>query len=527
MSATPAQRGSTNPSPQLSPAGKGSEATRRGLVSPSPSAWGLVRHELLFLSYALLEIALVTPVVLVILSWARYWPPLHVALWMLLVMLLPLNFIRLMGLLHWDVKRQRRVLIIALLLTLLLSWRLLLYDAASLFDLGWLRLFLGSFAEGGNLLWTRDLSVFLITLLLWWRGIRLAMRHPEINNIGLRLRLGGLILLPLIVWFGTSFLDVSMVPFVLLFFLAGLTAVSLVRAENIEQERSGTAATLDARWFVGVLAAAAGVVLVAGVAAAFVAGDSLFEVLAWLSPLWQALQFGATVAGVVLFQITYPALQLLAIVAQFVGTILAALLSQMGAALRQANILQQVPTPELPTATPTPDALAAELGGRALTVGIMLGLIVLVALALARAYQQATFAARDSARSRHETAEDEEPGLGRRVLGRLGLLRQWRAAASVRRIYRQMCRAAGAAGYPRLGAETPYEYLPSLDRAWPDHAAETRAITEAFIRVRYGEIPETEEELEGIRAAWRRLEAAELHHRETVADAGVKLTTRE
>ena len=31
------------------------------------------------------------------------------------------------------------------------------------------------------------------------------------------------------------------------------------------------------------------------------------------------------------------------------------------------------------------------------------------------------------------------------------------------------------------------------------------SITEAFVRVRYGEVPETEEELEQIRAAWRRL----------------------
>lgn len=520
-------RGSTLPAPRPLPDGRASLTARRGLVAPSATVWGLLRHELLFLSYALLEIALITPVVLVILSWARYWSALYVALWLLLVMLLPLNIIRLMGLLQWDMRRQRRVLILALLLTLLLSWRLLLYDAASLFDLGWLRRFLGSFAEGGNLLWTRDLSVFIITTLLWWRGIRLAIRHPEINNVGLRLRLGGLILLPLIIWFG-SFLDVSMVPFVLLFFLAGLVTVSLVRAENIEQERSGTAATLDARWFAGVLAAAAGVVLLAGVAAAFIAGDSLFVVLAWLAPLWQALQFGATVAGVILFQITYPAFQLLAVIVQFLGNILAALLGQVGAALRQANIIQPVPTPELPTATPTPNAVVAELGGKALTVGIMFGLIILVALALARAYQQATYAARGSERSRRPESEDEEPGLGRRMLERLGLLRGWRAAASVRRIYRQMCRAAGAAGYPRLGAETPYEYLPSLGRAWPDHALETRAITEAFIRVRYGEIPETEEELEAIRAAWRTLAAAELQpHEKAASDAGVKLAKKE
>jgi hypothetical protein len=44
---------------------------------------------------------------------------------------------------------------------------------------------------------------------------------------------------------------------------------------------------------------------------------------------------------------------------------------------------------------------------------------------------------------------------------------------------------------------------------WPENAAEARLITDAFIRVRYGELPETAEELEAIRAAWRRLEASE------------------
>ncbi len=100
----------------------------------------------------------------------------------------------------------------------------------------------------------------------------------------------------------------------------------------------------------------------------------------------------------------------------------------------------------------------------------MIALLVLIALALARTYQKATFAARDSERSRAMTEGDDETGLGRRVLERLGLLRQWRAAASVRRIYKQMCRTAGAAGYPRLGTETPYEYLPTLTRVWVHNA---------------------------------------------------------
>jgi hypothetical protein len=78
-----------------------------------------------------------------------------------------------------------------------------------------------------------------------------------------------------------------------------------------------------------------------------------------------------------------------------------------------------------------------------------------------------------------------------------------------------------------MGAETPYEYLPTLARVWPEYAAESRLITEAFIRVRYGEVPETVDELEIIRDAWRRLEAAEPNRRGAAVEQGPTLSKRE
>jgi len=505
----------------------GAQLTRRGLAAPGATAWGYIRHELLFLCFALMEIGLLTPLVLVILGWARYWSPAAVTLWLLLTMLLPLNLIRVMSLLHISIRGQRRALMGALLLVILVSWRQLLYTPAGLFDFGWLRQFAASLGDSGNLIWARDLSVFLVTLLVWWRGIRLTGRAPEINNVGLRLRLGGLIFAPLIVWFASSFLSTSVVPFVLMFFLAALLAVALVRAENVEQEQRGTAATLNARWFAVVAGAAATITLLGGMIAAFISGDSLYTVLAWLSPLWRALQFGATVAFAVLFELVYPAFELLAVLVGYLGRFLALVLGQVAAQLRRADILSPLETPVVPTPTTTPGGAVAALTGQAVTVIIMLGLIILVGLALARVYQQATFAARASAPSRTSDADEDEPGLGRRLLERLGLLRQWRVAASIRRIYRLMCRAAAAAGYPRLEAETPYEYLPTASKVWPDYAVEVRQITEAFIRVRYGEVPETREELAEIHEAWRRLEAATPQRRVTTGTEVVALTKRE
>jgi len=103
------------------------------------------------------------------------------------------------------------------------------------------------------------------------------------------------------------------------------------------------------------------------------------------------------------------------------------------------------------------------------------------------------------------------------------LLRSWRAALSIRRIYQQMCRAAEGAGYPRPEFQTPYEYLPALAEVWPGNTADSRLITNAFVKVRYGEVPESREELEAIRSAWRQLEATEPNRRKTGQTPAPKL----
>jgi hypothetical protein len=105
-----------------------------------------------------------------------------------------------------------------------------------------------------------------------------------------------------------------------------------------------------------------------------------------------------------------------------------------------------------------------------------------------------------------ESLSGKRPSFGNRLLNRLGFLRRWQTAASIRRIYQDMSNLAGSSGYPRVESETPYEYLKTLNDAWPEHTAQTQLITEAYNRVRYGEIPETAEELDNIQAAWKQLE---------------------
>lgn len=500
----------TNSSPRLT----GPLPLESALVPPAAPdrapIWPQIRHDLVYLSFALQEASLLTPLALVVMGWSRFWPPVQVLFWLFLLMLIPLNLLRLMSLLHWDRTRQRRVMALAMVLAVFLSWRVLLYEAASPWDFGWLGRFATNMAEGGNLVWTRDLSVFVLTILAWWRGMLLAVKPLEISNAGLRLRVGGLIIAPIIAWLGASFLDFSVVPFILLFFLSSLASVALVRAEQIEADRTGHAATLDVTWFLTVLAAGVGTVVLGGALAAFLSGNSLFEVLSIFSPLWRTLQFAGTVTALTIFELLRPFLDVLGGVLIWLGEILAAIFGRVSEGMRflSNDLLQQAP---VPTPEATVGAITAPEGTAKIIAGaVMLAVIVLVAWGLSRLYQQAAFAARDSGRSDPlDGPEGEELGFVNRLLHRLGFFQQLRAAASIRRIYEAMCRAADAAGYPRLETETPYEYLGTLAQAWPDQTADSRLITEAFIRIRYGELPETQEELDAIRAAWKRLEAAE------------------
>ena len=79
-------------------------------------AWNTLRTELLYVVWALMEIALIVPVVLTVMNWARYWPPGQTAAWLLLLMLLPFNLARLLSLLGVSKQNQQTVLAVSLLL---------------------------------------------------------------------------------------------------------------------------------------------------------------------------------------------------------------------------------------------------------------------------------------------------------------------------------------------------------------------------------------------------------------------------
>jgi hypothetical protein len=79
------------------------------------------------------------------------------------------------------------------------------------------------------------------------------------------------------------------------------------------------------------------------------------------------------------------------------------------------------------------------------------------------------------------------------------------AAARIRRIYARLLKLSARLGTLRPASRTPLEFLPNLQALFPSMTVELDTITQAYLRVRYGELPETVEEVQMVEHAWGRV----------------------
>ncbi|MEN6410437.1 MAG: DUF4129 domain-containing protein, partial [Anaerolineaceae bacterium] len=88
--------------------------------------------------------------------------------------------------------------------------------------------------------------------------------------------------------------------------------------------------------------------------------------------------------------------------------------------------------------------------------------------------------------------------------------RKW-AEARIRWVYAQLMALCARLNIPRPAATTPLEFLPVMAHTLPESHEDLRQITQAYLQVRYGEVPETEDAVEQVLSAWRRVDAAGRH----------------
>lgn len=471
-----------------------------------PHDWLRIRRELTFLAFAAMEMCWFTPWYRALTPGAAATPPASAYSILLGFVLASMSAARAMHALRIKMRLQRGVLAGLLFVSLLVGLRWLLYRAGSVSLSELATRPIRSFSDAGGLI-PEELVVALGVLFCWWRGLRLAAVGLSPARAGFALRFG-VVAFVLFILLNTLSTGEDPTPFVPPFFLAGLVALGLTRVESLREVRGGMRTPFGAGWL-GFLGGAALVIVLAGAwAAAALGGEAPRLALRWLTPV-----------GYVLFAL---ALVLLSPLLLLMELLIRWLMSRMDlrAALRGLGVLGSL-VENLqawldgllrPAATLAPDWSRARLL-------FYLTLLLLIMLGVIRTLRRP--------RRRVRLPEDEAgesllsasavlaslgdmlkaglSGLGEAagLLGRFGAGRDLLAALTIRRIYARTARLSANLGYPRSPAETPFEFQPTLGRAFPGLEAEIGMITQAYVGVHYGELPEDQAGLESVRAAWQ------------------------
>lgn len=488
------------------------------------------RHRLIFICLAGMEMAWLTPLLLLFLQARRVWradlalpPPSPLALFAVLWVSLLLLMLMLDILQRRDLESPQFELSVLglLLLTTLLAIRFGLYSRALLTDMAWLRntadaIF--NFQRGLR----PELFFFVVMLFLWQRAASASNRDLGFFSIGVAFRLGILLLtvggglLAGVAPTSASSVEpqaLVAVQFVWLYFFLGLTAVALTRIDQQAVRGYDSAGVMMPAGRLAQLLAMIGVTLGAtALLAAVVTPQGILALIRWLGPLWVILGRVLSFVLDALFAVLAPILEWLfqSLVGLFRNSSLLTSLDNIIQRMQAASLDTQVTTQ--PTADPIPPWIW--VAARYALVLVILGLmIVFVLLMLGRVR-------RSRAADQVEDATREDLTFGgnslrrgwrrlrnlARLVRRYGLGSQLLAAISVQNLYANLTRLARQRGFARPPAVAPDEYLPSLHQAFPGQDIALQRLTLAYMRVHYGDHPISETDLAQLRADFRAIQ---------------------
>jgi Domain of unknown function (DUF4129) len=360
----------------------------------------------------------------------------------------------------------------------------------------------------------RPAAVLIVaaTFWLWWRGANLARDTIDTHTVwrhfqqGLLMLAVGNIYLHMVLQISTGFGPI------LLFLFASLMAMAMTRVSGIAEFYGKAQKGLGRRWFFFTLGVLTLVLGVSAIVTSLLTGqfssllDQIGLVIEWLLV---PVAFIASLFAYILFYIGV-----------FIGTLLTPLLPkiqgefQLPTPLPNDLLGTQTPNQPAPTIFDSPAFATLE------TVLFWLIVVILVALlfgVVGRRYLRRRRADYDEPEAmledrdllslmRQRLAERARQIADLLNPGRFSRSQRAKAATRIRQIYADFLDLCQDLGHPRPQPETPFEFLASLQGqifqgAWP----ELNLITQAYVEVRYGELPEDQGEMDAIEAAWKRL----------------------
>ncbi len=350
----------------------------------------------------------------------------------------------------------------------------------------------------------------LAVVLIWRRGTQLARIAVGPIAVQRTFRTGLLVLL--FVGVIGSGIGSGIPAFaVLLFLLAAMISMASARLSSLSVLRGGRGVPFDRGWLLNLTLMAVLVLFVIGVAA-LITGTVLSEFVARLF---------LGIIGILAFLIMLilePLIMLLLPPLSWLLERFAALIS--GVPLMEESEVRmpdvQMLVEELAAETTQPAWV--EILNSAMAVLIIGGGIFLLAVIVLASLRQTLSRRRASMLLESDQfSVIDSPGHFMRValqeqvdrfadrISRLRPATQLLGAFRIRLVYAKLMALSSRRGTTRPRATTPTEFLPTLEDAFPENRDDLRIITNAYLRIRYGELPETQQEIDMVETAWDRI----------------------
>jgi hypothetical protein len=461
-------------------------------------------RELAIISLMVMELSWVAP-------WYRSLTPetYAMSIWRVFIVLLGFLLIanlstRLMNFLNLKIQIRRAVTLILIVLSIYIGLKLLLFETN---PLSFAELFNRPFRAFSDVrgLIPDEFLVIVVVLVVYWRGLALAAKYIDPMSVRQNFYLG---LGMFVAYIMVNTLVTGETPGAMLytFFVSALISMAAARIFTITQLRGGARNPFDFRWFMGVLIITLVVVGLAGF-------------LAWLVSDRTSIISGIGGLAMGIFGVLM--LVLISPVIFIVERLSSSMPQASGAVQSMMNVLEDLRNTFGSIANNLFELfnIPSLLNWMQLLKPILLwGFVIAIFLAIVFSISRWLMNERSSDLDEREgliergdvlgmlrkAIQDRLDGLGQSLRNRTNLRagQRWLAAAKIRRIYSHMMELANQLGVPRPPASTPLEFQPVLEDLLPDGREEVRVITAAYLRVRYGELPETNQEINQVENAW-------------------------
>jgi hypothetical protein len=336
----------------------------------------------------------------------------------------------------------------------------------------------------------------------WYRGFTLAHDGVRPVVVWKRFRFG--LVAMLFYLFFVDRLRTSLGPgYAMAFLFFGLFGMILTRIGFVNLVQGAQKNPFDRRWSISVAGTVGLVILFSGLLSSLLTGR-------FVSVLDLIKQFIQLLITVVLFILNIPAL----IVAFVIWPIIVLINQYLAAHPGNFESLEMLNLDLLGSFTETPAGTTPQILIQLTAICFWFWLVMLAVMLLLRARR----AYLTSYKSEPEAPEDIlKQGEARRlvrqalqeawegILDRLRPAQRRMAAARIRQIYQDLMDLCAARKMPRQPACTPLEFLPEMAKIFPEGRDDLGVITQAYIRVRYGEYPESVEEVDAVEVAWKRV----------------------